>query len=260
MFNIPMLKLSIIMFSMNPHLIGVTLMELLNLSLNEQKARGMIGMFSQLQSSIIETQIRNVIRILKGFKVVSGLKLNLFKSKIIGINVEDTLVNQWAALLHSLNKDGVIASFGEFVEGVWQWNIALRRRLFDWELASWNSFWDLISYYKLKADFPDSVRWTARSNGVFSFKSFCSTLLDQRLIKDPVWSIVRNATAPPKVASFVWKVVHGRIPTRSELLKRNIVSSNDVLCPMCSKEPESVMHFACHCIVSWQIWLRWCNL
>lgn len=48
-----MLKLSIIIFSMNPHLVGAALLKLLSLGLNGQEESGRIGMFSQLQSSIM---------------------------------------------------------------------------------------------------------------------------------------------------------------------------------------------------------------
>lgn len=47
-----MLKLSIITFSMNPHLVGAFL-KLWPRGLKEQEETGMIGIFSQLQSSIM---------------------------------------------------------------------------------------------------------------------------------------------------------------------------------------------------------------
>ncbi|KAL4383150.1 hypothetical protein GQ457_15G021490 [Hibiscus cannabinus] len=47
-----------------------------------------------------ETQIKNVVRLLKGFELAAGLKLNLKKSKLLGINVEDQQIAQWASLLN----------------------------------------------------------------------------------------------------------------------------------------------------------------
>ncbi|KAL4362471.1 hypothetical protein GQ457_04G016460 [Hibiscus cannabinus] len=52
-----------------------------------------------VQGGASETQIRNVVRILKGFELVA-LKLNLNKSKMIGINVGDPKTEYWASLLH----------------------------------------------------------------------------------------------------------------------------------------------------------------
>ena len=47
------LKLSIITFSMNPHLLGAAFLKLWPRGLKEQEEIGMIGIFSQLQSSIM---------------------------------------------------------------------------------------------------------------------------------------------------------------------------------------------------------------
>ncbi|KAL4313034.1 hypothetical protein GQ457_01G003880 [Hibiscus cannabinus] len=47
-----------------------------------------------------ETGIRNIVRILRGFEIVSGLKLNINKSKLLGINVEEHVVESWASLIH----------------------------------------------------------------------------------------------------------------------------------------------------------------
>ncbi|KAL4282916.1 hypothetical protein GQ457_16G008630 [Hibiscus cannabinus] len=48
----------------------------------------------------VETQIKNVVRILKDFELAAGLKLNLPKSKLFGVNVDDLKIESWAALLH----------------------------------------------------------------------------------------------------------------------------------------------------------------
>ncbi|GMJ09510.1 hypothetical protein HRI_004620200 [Hibiscus trionum] len=40
-----------------------------------------------------EVQIKNVVRILKGFELASGLQINLNKSKLLGINVENTQID-----------------------------------------------------------------------------------------------------------------------------------------------------------------------
>ncbi|KAK8609639.1 hypothetical protein V6N13_062083 [Hibiscus sabdariffa] len=57
-----------------------------------------------------ETQIKNVIRILKGFELAIGLKLNRKKSKLIRVNVEDQIVVQWAELFHCAKREVVEVS------------------------------------------------------------------------------------------------------------------------------------------------------
>lgn len=46
-----------------------------------------------------EEQIRNVKSILLGFEVVSGLKVNFFKSELIGIRMEDSMLSKYAEIL-----------------------------------------------------------------------------------------------------------------------------------------------------------------
>ncbi|GMJ04667.1 hypothetical protein HRI_004135900 [Hibiscus trionum] len=43
-----------------------------------------------------KAEVNNIIRILRGFEVASGLKLNLSKSTILGVNVASSEVKSWA--------------------------------------------------------------------------------------------------------------------------------------------------------------------
>ncbi|KAL4331785.1 hypothetical protein GQ457_07G010120 [Hibiscus cannabinus] len=47
-----------------------------------------------------EIQIKTIIRLLKGFELAVGLKLNLQKSKLIGISVAKERIEAWASLLN----------------------------------------------------------------------------------------------------------------------------------------------------------------
>ncbi|KAK8609457.1 hypothetical protein V6N13_061905 [Hibiscus sabdariffa] len=78
--------------------------------------------------------------------------------------------------------------------------------------------------------------------------------------KDLAWKLFWSKLAPPNVELFVWKVAHGRIATKVELLKRNINLHNSVICPLCSIDVESISHLLCYCHISWSVWQRWCNV
>ncbi|GMJ14282.1 hypothetical protein HRI_005097400 [Hibiscus trionum] len=43
-----------------------------------------------------ETQVQNIVRILRGFGLASGLRLNLDKSKLLGVNVDPVILEKWA--------------------------------------------------------------------------------------------------------------------------------------------------------------------
>ncbi|GMJ10131.1 hypothetical protein HRI_004682300 [Hibiscus trionum] len=47
-----------------------------------------------------ETQIRNINRVLKGFEIAAGLKINRRKSKLMGINVDGNTVARWAGVVN----------------------------------------------------------------------------------------------------------------------------------------------------------------
>ncbi|KAL4386887.1 hypothetical protein GQ457_09G026990 [Hibiscus cannabinus] len=42
------------------------------------------------------TKIKNIVRILRGFEIAAGLKLNLSKTSLLGVNVDENALNSWA--------------------------------------------------------------------------------------------------------------------------------------------------------------------
>ncbi|KAL4282105.1 hypothetical protein GQ457_03G003350 [Hibiscus cannabinus] len=88
-----------------------------------------------------ETQIKNVVRLLKGFEIASGLKLNLLKSKLIGVNVENNVIDSWANLLHC-KRENLPCSYlglplGATKNSVHLWAPIVER--FKQKLAGWKS-------------------------------------------------------------------------------------------------------------------------
>ncbi|KAK9040756.1 hypothetical protein V6N11_015896 [Hibiscus sabdariffa] len=103
----------------------------------------------------------------------------------------------------------------------------------------------------------DSLSWKAESNGIYFVKSFCK---NSTADTDGVWKLVWSSLAPSNVEVFVWKLVLGRIPTKTELQKRESMSQQNSSCPLCSKDPETASHLFCHCPVTWLVRNRWCRL
>ncbi|GMI64746.1 hypothetical protein like AT4G29090 [Hibiscus trionum] len=124
----------------------------------------------------------------------------------------------------AVQKQGCIAEFGNSNNGRWVWAIQLRRSLFDWEKEVWTNFQSLLEQFKPGLIGEDSVRWDASTNGFYKPAEFRQLLENSSCVNDPVWKIVWSNLAPPSVEAFVWKLIHGRIPTRTELVKRGINS------------------------------------
>ncbi|KAL4278435.1 hypothetical protein GQ457_03G038090 [Hibiscus cannabinus] len=88
-----------------------------------------------------ETQIKNVVRLLKGFEIASGLKLNLLKSKLIGVNVVNNVIDSWANLLHC-KRENLPCSYlglplGATKNSIHLWAPIVER--FEQKLAGWKS-------------------------------------------------------------------------------------------------------------------------
>ena len=67
---------------------------------------------------------------------------------------------------------------------------------------------------------------------------------------------------PIKVNTLVWRIDKGRVPTRVELIRRNIVLPS-ARCPMCNSADESVSHIFFSCIFAsgvWSLVWRWCKM
>ncbi|PWA48762.1 RNA-directed DNA polymerase, eukaryota, Reverse transcriptase zinc-binding domain protein [Artemisia annua] len=64
------------------------------------------------------------------------------------------------------------------------------------------------------------------------------------------------------VNTLVWRIDKGRVPTRVELIRRNIVLPS-ARCPMCNSADESVSHIFFSCIFAsgvWSLVWRWCKM
>ncbi|CAI9300972.1 unnamed protein product [Lactuca saligna] len=61
-----------------------------------------------------------------------------------------------------------------------------------------------------------------------------------------------NNRVPKKVNILAWRVAHGRIPTRANLLKRGI--GTNPMCILCEQETETEEHLFLNCIISVEVW------
>ncbi|KAL4341438.1 hypothetical protein GQ457_08G017960 [Hibiscus cannabinus] len=143
-------------------------------------------------------------------------------------------------------KSGTIADFGLVVEGVWAWNIPLRRSLFDWEIGLWELFQNLINNFRSNNLIPDSIRWKGNSNGIFSVKSCCKISKPVVSTVDEVWNAIWSNLAPPTVEAFLWKAVHGRLPTKDNLRIRGCLQHLSLLCSNLDYLAKMVQDLECN--------------
>ncbi|CAJ2637211.1 unnamed protein product [Trifolium pratense] len=70
-----------------------------------------------------------------------------------------------------------------------------------------------------------------------------------------IFASIWNCPAPSKVSGFVWQLLHNRIPTRSNLVFRNIIQAGaDSSCVFCDEELESTSHLFIYCEFARRVW------
>ncbi|XP_040987746.1 uncharacterized protein LOC121235462 [Juglans microcarpa x Juglans regia] len=106
------------------------------------------------------------------------------------------------------------------------------------------------------------IDWGYTKSRIFSVKS--TYHLEMRLKKmakgepsrtnneNGLWNEIWKLNVPAIVKNFVWKATNNCLPTKENLLKRKVVEL--ALCPICSREVESVTHSLWSCATSSDIW------
>ncbi|XP_071726422.1 uncharacterized protein [Rutidosis leptorrhynchoides] len=98
--------------------------------------------------------------------------------------------------------------------------------------------------------------WILDTCNRFTVKKLCN-LIDLKYItvdRSDVTTL-RNQFVPKKIELFIWRARLGRIPVRVELDKRGIDLDN-VRCPICNGDIESVMHILKTCNFANDLWNR----
>jgi hypothetical protein len=93
------------------------------------------------------------------------------------------------------------------------------RRCFDYQLMiQWLEILQIAQSLHLTTD-SDSLLWKFESNGVFSVKSMYVVINFRGIVSVQVHSVWK-LKIPPKIQFFLWLVVHNKILTRDNLVKR----------------------------------------
>lgn len=142
------------------------------------------------------------------------------------------------------------------VVGAWAW----RRRLFAWEEDLLADLLILLNRYNFNGRTEDKWLWKFAKDGNYSVRDGYNQVMREKvsgsgLLK--VWSkLVWNRWAPTKINCFMWRLVLDRLPTRPNLMKRNILCQEEaVSCVLCEDGvEESVEHLFFQCKFASYIW------
>ncbi|XP_021994139.1 uncharacterized protein LOC110890798 [Helianthus annuus] len=237
--------------------------------------------------------ITSVARILRIFYLCSGLRINLHKSNIFGVGVDDHEVDSMMDLLGCKRGDG---SSLNFWSDRWLREAPLRvvyPHLFRLERCKWVSVsqrvvlenntkvlhWDwraapstheeISELYSLLNDIyefqwrggQDRWTWSPEKDGMFSVSS-ANKLLANYVASANNYMIDWKSWVPLKCKISVWRAARNRLPTIAELIKRG-VPIQDSNCVFCQGEMKTSLHLFIGCALSQEVWSRverWCRL
>ncbi|XP_042950231.1 uncharacterized protein LOC122282336 [Carya illinoinensis] len=108
----------------------------------------------------------------------------------------------------------------------------------------------------------DKLMWVVASNGIFLVKSAYFVAYElQSMHKgqssnasglEAQWKKIWGLQVPGKVKQVLWKALTDILPTMAALVKKQVLQ--DGLCPICTREEESVLHVLWTCPAATDVW------
>ena len=95
----------------------------------------------------------------------------------------------------------------------------------------------------------DSIFWPLSPNGQYSCKlgyQFLREKVDFNWLEEPpdyekgLWKAVWNLDSPNKVKHLIWKACKNSLPTKGNLVRRQIITYHS--CDRCSRGREDILH------------------
>ncbi|MCH82598.1 F-box family protein [Trifolium medium] len=160
-----------------------------------------------------------------------------------------------------------VSDVGVFDGDRWSWRLNWRRSLFQWEMDSVSNILAILDTFRPSLA-ADKWWWNFASDGCFSVKSAFDSISKDLIDVPPLttlevrtFSKIWESPAPSKVIVFSWQLLYDRVPTKSNLLARGILSQQEgANCVWCNVCRESSTHLFLHCKVALGVWyelFRW---
>ena len=97
--------------------------------------------------------------------------------------------------------------------------------------------------------------WKPEPNGHYSTRSAYNLLQGESAEEnlDGVFKDLWKLKIPAKASIFAWRLIRDRLPTKSNLRRRQ-VKINDLMCPFCINKEEDASHLLFDCIKTQPLW------
>ncbi|XVF66493.1 hypothetical protein PTKIN_Ptkin10aG0040100 [Pterospermum kingtungense] len=106
------------------------------------------------------------------------------------------------------------------------------------------SVWNLIIENFMK----DKLIWKGIVFGKYSSRLFCNEHLNVVSHHHSQWNKVWNGLVPPKVETFCWQMLRGRIAVKKNLAARSVLQNSDISCPFVAMRKSPLITCFSHVI------------
>ncbi|KAG4995202.1 hypothetical protein GYH30_031756 [Glycine max] len=194
------------------------------------------------------------------WKVGCGDKINFWKDKWLGEECNLELKYNQLFMI-SRQQTNTISMMGNFSQGNWSWDLKWRRNLFDHEDDIAVAFMEEINAIPIQCHLQGTMLWKADPSGVYSPKLAYRLLMtcNRQVSEVNIFQTIWKLKIPPRAAVFSWRLIKDRLPTRHNLLRRN-VPIQETECPLCGNEQEDAGHLFFNCKMTRGLWwesMRW---
>jgi len=166
---------------------------------------------------------------------------------------EGAIQNMFPELYNaSGQKHTVIARMGWFEGQEWRWILVWSRELSWEELQQIDMLQSRLQQYRVVQNKEDKVWWGTEK--CYTVRALQKELSSRESCENIVCKAWLNL-APPKVEFFMWLAILGKLNTRENLWKKGILKEDQISCPFCAEQVETLDHILMACPVSWGVWV-----
>ena len=121
----------------------------------------------------------------------------------------------------------------------WEWDFKWRRQFFDTELDLAVRFLEDLEGTNIHSERLDKWIWKEDGSGLYTARNRYRLLLSDQINdnQDGAFIELWKVKVPSKVTFFAWRLIKDRLPTKSNLRRRN-VEIHDPTCPFCKNKEE----------------------
>lgn len=99
----------------------------------------------------------------------------------------------------------------------------------------------------------DKIIWIHSPSGKYSCRSFKQQILKQVPII-PIWKAIWRIPTPLKLKSFLWFLLHGRLPVKDRLANFQLISTQENINPLYGFYREDITYLFLFCRYTSPLW------